>query len=175
VTALKQHEFIKVEPTLEALCDEIDRLLEGNESAKLRELLVKLGEALGESLGVSLRFSLDVVDWQREQGLSLLQTGVSVHEGETHRTYDDASVHRYLVNGEIEVVPHDRCPICWQDWAFKFENRECPHCEAALGKNVRLLIDGDVCPFCEQGTLTSDKPKCDRCGFELDPATVYWG
>ena len=65
--------------------------------------------------------------------------------------------HRYLVDGEICEVPHDRCPNCWAGWSFKIgtpdtppEALECPCCGYGLGEQIKLMLDSDVCPHCEK-------------------------
>ncbi len=44
-----------------------------------------------------------------------------------------------------------------------------------MGKEIKLLLDSDVCPFCGDGTVTVSKPVCNQCGFKIDPSTVVWG
>lgn len=82
---------------------------------------------------------------------------------------------RYVVKEGIQVVPHDRCPTCWQVWDFKWSNPSCPHCDTTLGENCKILLDSDVCPFCEDGKVSMAKPRCNKCGHEIDPKTVVWG
>ena len=72
-------------------------------------------------------------------------------------------------------VPHDYCPSCWGPWDFKLVHRTCPDCGAKLGRDVKLLVDSDVCPHCEEGKVTSVAPKCTRCAFEATPDIVWWG
>ncbi len=40
---------------------------------------------------------------------------------------------------------------------------------------VKLLLDSDVCPHCERGTVCRENPSCDDCGFTIDPDVVVWG
>lgn len=172
---MSPEQFNAAEPLLDAVTEEVDKLLGGADAEPLRKLLIDLSAKLSGSLGVSLRVELNVADWERERVLSLLQTGISVADGSTYVPQDDCSLHRYLVEGNISVVPHDRCPGCWSNWGFKLKNRDCPSCQLVLGEGVRLLLDSDVCPFCEKGTVTSNEPVCDRCGFQVDEKIVSWG
>jgi len=73
------------------------------------------------------------------------------------------------------VVPHDRCPRCWEIWDFKFKHESCTHCGATLGEEVKLLLDTDVCPNCEEGTVSITNPECGKCGCRVDPSKVTWG
>jgi hypothetical protein len=67
------------------------------------------------------------------------------------------------------VVPHDRCPHCWQVWDFKLHNNStCQHCGLMMGDKCKLLLDTDECPSCNEGKVTVDKPVCDKCGYEVD-------
>jgi hypothetical protein len=38
-----------------------------------------------------------------------------------------------------------------------------------------MLLDSDVCPFCEEGKVTARKPRCTNCGFQVDGSLVAWG
>lgn len=76
---------------------------------------------------------------------------------------------------EMTVVPHDRCPCCWAAWDFKDLHPECSGCGARLGSEVKFLIDSNVCPHCEKGTVTPADPKCSDCDFEMNPEHVAWG
>jgi hypothetical protein len=38
-----------------------------------------------------------------------------------------------------------------------------------------MLVDTDVCPFCEEGTVSLTNPACAKCGQEIDPDLVVWG
>jgi hypothetical protein len=163
------------------LClDEIDELLEdvleGEPSANLREALAKLGRLLGKGYSVGLTVMVDVFDQAGEKSLPLLSTGLAASDGQApYRTWGDSSPQRYVVEGQMLVVPHDRCPKCWDVWDFKWKNPSCSHCGAALGKNVRILLDTDTCPFCEEGKVTAASPRCNNCGYQVDPSSVVWG
>jgi hypothetical protein len=80
-----------------------------------------------------------------------------------------------VVEGDIEVVPHDRCPKCYGVWDFKLTNPSCLECGATLGREVKLLLDSDVCPYCEEGKVSMTAPVCDKCGQRIDPGIVVWG
>src|SRR5271157_3847518 len=103
-------------------------------------------------------------------------TGISADFGEEpHRISGDSTPQRYVVEEGIQVVPHDRCPRCWEVWDFKFQNPTCSHCGAALGTDCKVLLDKDKCPWCQEGKVTVAEPRCDKCGFVVDPQVTVWG
>ncbi len=158
------------------IAEAVDEILKSPESEKLRNLLTQMSKALGNRYSITFDVRVEVFDGQQERNLPLLSMGLSAMEGkEPFPVSGDSSPHRYVVEGEIQVVPHDRCPKCWGEWDFKFKFPTCDHCGASMGKEVKLLLDSDECPFCGEGTVTVAKPTCDTCGFKVDPSTVVWG
>lgn len=173
---MDQASFEEADKQLDSLAEVVDTLLEEDATTHLKQALAALSTALGERYSVGLDVTIHVFDREKERGMPLLTTGLAVSdEGETYRTWGDSSPHRYVTDGEIQVVPHDRCPRCWGEWDFKFEHQVCRTCGATLGDNVKMLIDSDVCPHCEDGKITASSPRCDKCGFEVDPMFVIWG
>ena len=75
----------------------------------------------------------------------------------------------------LNAIPHDRCPLCWGEWDCKLDKTSCPSCGVSLGMKVKLLLDSDVCPDCERGTVCRENPSYDDCGFTIDPDVVVWG
>jgi hypothetical protein len=48
--------------------------------------------------------------------LPLLQTGLSTTDGaEPWQMWGDSTPQRYVVFGDIVVVPNDHCPQCWAE------------------------------------------------------------
>ena len=167
--------FEAADPIVDQIADQITELLESQTGA-LRTLLAQLSKAIGDQYSVSLDVNVSVFDRDKEQGMPLLQTGLTGFEGkQPYQAWADSTPQRYLVGGEMVVVPHDRCPECWEVWDFKFKHPTCGHCGATMGKEVRLLLGNDQCPFCEEGTVSMTKPICDTCGYHVDPNTVTWG
>jgi len=89
--------------------------------------------------------------------------------------WGDSTPQRYVVEDGIQVVPHDRCPTCWELWDFKLQNPTCSHCGTTLGENCKVLLDTDECPWCQEGKVTVAKPRCEQCGFVVDPRIAVWG
>src|SRR4051794_4311409 len=173
---MDQERFEAADRHVEEIAEILDRALMSPELGKLREALVALGKAAGEGYSVSLTCLVEVFDDQKQRPLPLLSSGLATSNGEEpYRVSGDSTSQRYLVDGQIQVVPHDRCPKCWGVWDFKWQHRRCPHCAAELGKNCKVLLDSDVCPNCERGRVTASKPRCAECGFEVDPSLVAWG
>ena len=82
---------------------------------------------------------------------------------------------RYVVSGDICQVPHDYCPSCWGMWDFKDQDRECPSCGIVLGNEIKILLDTDICPHCENGKVSAANPECSKCGYKVDLDIVTWG
>ena len=119
---------------------------------------------------------LRVFNEQTETSLRLLTTGLSTSDGEEpYVCHGDSSMARYIVDGEICEVPHDHCPNCWASWDFKLKHRTCSFCELSLGKEIKLLLDTDICPNCEEGNVTLKSPRCSKCEFVADETIVAWG
>ncbi len=168
--------FEKAEPILERAAEAAENLLESGDLEELSSVLTELNKALGERYSVALEVSVQVFDRQKESHLPVLQTGLAgFAEADPYRTRADCTFQRYVADGEIEIVPHDRCPKCWEIWDFKFKHQSCAHCGATMGEDVKLLLDTDACPFCEDGKVSMSKPVCSKCGTRVDPKTVVWG
>lgn len=173
---MDQNTWEIIDPVLDELAEEIERLLTSDEASKIRELLSKLSEKAPAQTTTELNCVISIFDSRREVALPLLNMGFGVSEfGEVYPTSGDSSPHRYVVDGEIQVVPHDICPKCYREWDFKFENPHCLHCDSELGVNCWALLDSDVCPSCENGKISAASPKCESCGYAVNPKFVRWG
>ena len=165
--------FTAVQPLLDKLADLADKQFL---SADVQRLLAEFASVVGPKKTVSINITVDLCDDEREVALPLLTTGLSGFPGkEPFRTWGDSTPQRYIVEAGIQVVPHDRCPECWETWDFKLQNPSCPHCGITMGESCQLLLDSDKCPWCDEGEVTLAKPRCDKCGFEVDRKTVVWG
>jgi hypothetical protein len=168
-------EFDAAQPHLDKIAELLDKAFE-SDLVPLRDALAALGKELGSRYSVALECTASVFDGERERGLRMLTTGLATSdEGDPYRTWGDSTAARYVVDGEIQVVPHDCCPKCWETWDFKIKKRSCQNCGATLGENVKILLDTDVCPSCEEGKVSMATPTCDKCGFEVDSELVVWG
>ena len=173
---MDQDKFQAADRILDEIAEVFDRMLKSPDGKELKSRLQDLSNAVRGSYSVNLTLLVDMFDSERENALPLLSTGLSTMDGEEpYRTHGDSSPHRYVIDGNIQVVPHDRCPKCWSVWDFKLQNPVCGSCGAAMGRNCKLLLDSDVCPNCEEGKISASVPKCSSCGFEVDPSFVVWG
>jgi ribosomal protein L37E len=169
--------FESADPIIDQLAELIDQTLSSAQLSAIRQALVQLSKAISPRYSVNLNVIVEVFDPGRgTHALPLLTTGLSTSEGKTpYRTCGDSTVEKYVSEGEIQVVPHDRCPRCYGLWDFKFKNSACSTCGATLGRDVKLLLDTDVCPYCEEGKVSMTNPVCDRCGHRVDPGIVTGG
>jgi hypothetical protein len=165
--------FNAVQPLLDKLADSANKQLL---SADVQRLVAQLAEVAGKKKIVSVNITVDVCDEEREATIPLLTTGLTAFVGkEPFRTWGDSSPQRYVVEDGIKVVPHDRCPHCWQVWDFKLQNSTCKHCGISMGDKCKLLLDTDECPWCNEGSVTVAEPRCDKCGYEVDRQKAVWG
>jgi hypothetical protein len=160
-----------------------DEFLRSHAISALKDAMQKAMTELPAEWSLSLDVSLSVFDREREASLPIMRRSLcSADTNEPYLADADSSIHRYVVDGEVCNVPQDRCPNCWNEWDFKLgapempvSHRNCPNCEYEIGKEIKLLLDSDLCPFCEKGTLSFSAPRCSACGFAIDPALVAWG
>jgi hypothetical protein len=173
---MDQSSFESAEPILDEMAATLDELLDSDRFSAVRLALARLSESVGHRYSVNLNVGVDVFDEERRNALPLLTMGLSTSRGQPpHKIFGDSTTQRYVVEGDIEVVPHDRCPKCYGVWDFKLTNPSCSECGASLGQVVKLLLDSDVCPFCEEGKVSMTAPVCDKCGQRIDPGIVVWG
>jgi hypothetical protein len=173
---MDKNTFEIADPIINEIDEGITELFASNELEKVRSLLFQLNKAVGNRYVISLGVNVDIYDKEQNRCLPLLQTGLSGFDTEKpYQTYGDSTPHRYIVGGEMLTVPHDRCPRCWETWDFKFKYQTCDHCGATMGKDVKLLLDTDECPYCGEGEVSMSSPICKRCGYEVDLNHVVWG
>lgn len=173
---MEKHEFEQVDPLVDDIAEEVDGLIEGDALANIKTKLAEISRILGEPYSVTLDINLEVFDCDRKMSLPLLRTGLSTDNGSPARQcWGDSSPHRYVVHGQLSIVPHDHCPDCWSVWDFKELHPTCPSCGVTLGEQVKWLLDNDMCPNCEEGTVTAAAPTCTKCGHEVNPAYIVWG
>lgn len=173
----------QLEPLAQQADEEVERFLSSSDAEALKQILKRVSGVLPDGYSASLDCTLNVFDSERGNVLTLSDTSLAASgDEEPHIAYGDCTPCRYLVDGEICEVPHDRCPNCWAGWGFKIgtpetapETPECPCCGYEMGEQIKLLLDADRCPRCEKGTLSMAKPTCDQCGLVIDPTIVAWG
>ena len=172
---MKQSEFRQLEPTVDDIQDIIDEMINTGHFNEIQKLLTEVIGELPDSYSVSLNIDFSVFDNEREKGIKLLQTGLTTSEGEPYQHSADTTPLKYMVDGEMCIVPEEFCPNCWGEWQFKFKHTTCHECGYELGKQIKYLLDDDTCPYCLEGEVTINNPVCEHCGEEVDPQKVVWG
>jgi hypothetical protein len=173
---MDQSSFESADPILDDMSAKLVELLDSDQFSALRSALAVLSAEVGSRYSVNLNVEVEIFDQKRPHPLPLLSIGLSTSDGKPpYKTFADSTPHKYVVDGDIQVVPHDRCPKCYGVWDFKLQNPTCPACRAAMGREVKFLLDTDTCPFCEDGTVSMTNPICGKCGHRIDPDQVLWG
>ena len=151
---MKESEFKSLDSLADAVDEQCDRWFASPEFAALEAALRNASAALPPTYSVAINVELLVFDEDREQSLSLLTTGVNTSQGKGPAAR--RATLRFIGTsweGRFCELPHDRCPHCWKEWDFKLQHPTCPSCGYSLGKEVKLLLDRDICPHCERGSL----------------------
>ncbi len=172
---MDEETFEQIDPLVDDFAEQISSPIEGGQLTDIKAKLAKICGCLPGDFSVSLDINLRMTD---PEGLTLplLQTGMTSFDGEDpQQVWGDSTPQRYIVFGDIVVVPNDHCPQCWAEWGFKETNPKCLGCELQLGREVNILLDSDVCPYCEKGVVSAAQPKCTECGFTVNPEYVNWG
>ena len=168
--------FETIDPILDEIAEVANELLESAATEKLRCLLTELNNTLGSRYLVSIHLNVTVFDTEKERCLPVLQSGFTGFDRDKPcRAIGGSPPQHYIVDGEMLVVPHDRCPRCWAKWDFKLQNPTCSHCGVSMGKEVKVLLDTNVCPNCEEGGVSVSFPRCGKCGYEVELSQVTWG
>ena len=135
----------EISNALQPLLDKIAEIAEKQlASEELHRLIGELGNLVGKGKIASVNLLVDVFDEDRQCSLPLLTTGLCAYPGKNHfgpgLTRHRRGMSLKTVSG---LVPHDRCPVCWQSWDFKWKNSSCLYCGFARstwerGKDVTI-------------------------------------
>ena len=168
--------FLAADQHVDEIAELLAELMEGEGFAVMRKALEKLSETLRDDYSVTLSVGLEAFDSEREESLPLLRTGLATRNGQPpHIVWGDSSPQKYIVNGNMTIVPHDHCPKCWAAWDFKYRDTTCSTCGVRLGVEVKVLLDTNRCPNCEKETVSPTNLCCSECSFEIRPEWVVWG
>ena len=172
---MKQSEFAALGKLVDEADSKAEEWLQSESLSELRAALEKAIALLPDEYQVTLDVTLSIYDDKRERTIELVNHGWCFdNESPPYTASSASSPHQYLVDGEVRKLPHEYCPNCWAAWIFKFEQPICPTCGYVMGKQVMQLVDNDLCPFCEDGAITSTNPKCQKCGNQVNPAFIAW-
>ena len=172
---MRNTEYKLLEPVAKEISEKVDELINTGHFNEIKELLRETIEEMPENYSLNLNIEFNVFDNEKQKSIKLLQTGLTTSEGEPYQHSADSAPQKYLVDGEMCLVPEEFCPNCWGDWMFKFKHNQCGSCGYELGKQVKYLLDNDICPMCQEGTVKIDNPVCDSCGYKVEGGKVVWG
>ena len=152
------------------------QLIEQGVFADLEDRLKALARTGTEDQAVTLSLQLRLSDSDRERELIVTEASRAwLNDGETCDFNHSDAMLRYLCDGEIKVFQGNSCPHCWGEWEDKTDHPVCPDCGYELGKDVKILIDENVCPLCFEGKVTRQEPRCTSCGEAIEERFVSWG
>lgn len=173
---MKEKDFDELELVTDSISELLKRKFEQGEFKEITTQLETLSRKLGEDRYLSFDFQIHLLDPNKENPLRVMSLAIGTSpDKEAFWGWGDSTPCRYVLEGKILKVPHDLCPGCWGEWGFKFQNHQCGSCGIELGKDVKVLLDTEVCPSCEKGKVTPQERTCDLCGFEVKPEFAYWG
>jgi ribosomal protein L37E len=158
------------------LIQEMGKLQQQGHLESLTSKVQDLLKQLPDGCSITLNFSVEVFDSNRDRTLKAGTTGVTFEKGQQPYLVDlGLSPTKYLVDGVMMKVPHDQCPNCWSRWPLKSRVKSCPECGYSMGREVKLLVDTNLCPRCEEGPISLHQPQCNHCGFVAEKNLVVWG
>ncbi len=173
---MKEAEYKILNPLADMIDEKFEQACGTEQISEIKAALQKVSSLLPASYSLSIDIELRVFDPDRKNTMVMLSRGIATEAGEKpYEVSADSTIQRYIVDGEICQTPHDYCPHCWNRWGFKLKNRICSGCGYTLGKQIKLLLDTNVCPQCEEGKISLNNPTCTSCGFEVDLNIISWG
>jgi len=169
-------QFDRIHKLADDVYEKFDDLYKQGVLSDLEAKMKEICSSLKEEYSVSINFDMGVFSSEKEQLISLTKRGITCFGGgEPYLFSSGSTIHRYIVDGQIVKLPHDYCPNCWGEWDFKLLNNTYPSCDYIMGKEIKLLLDTDVCPNCEDGKVSLSNPQCPKCGVKLESSMVSWG
>ena len=158
------------------LFTELQRLYREQRLTKVEEKLKEISASLPKGYSITVNFSVEVFDENRDKSLKTTDAGITCLEGDhPYLSTSESTPAKYIVDGEIQKVPHDHCPNCWSRWSFKSRVKECRECGYRMGREIKLLVDNNICPHCENSAISLHHPQCEKCGYLADQNIVSWG
>lgn len=152
------------------------QLIEEGAFADLEDQLLALAKTGSEDQAVTISLQFKLSDSEREREVIIAETSRAyLSDGDKYDFNQSDAAVRYLCDGEIRVFQHNSCPHCWGLWEDKHHNPVCPDCGYELGNQVKILVDDNVCPYCLDGRVTRQEPRCDACGEQIEERFISWG
>ena len=135
--------------------------------AKLREALGRLKSVSKEEVTPYVRVQIGVI--RRDVRKCVVFGGIDVthcDDGALFAVSPEPTPRTYSVDNCVITVPDYQCPKCLGEWRLNLYNDlPCPECGAEFGKDVKVVVVDDVCPFCEQRLPSNAGERCE-CGFD---------
>jgi Zn-finger nucleic acid-binding protein len=174
---MENEKFLKLDKIADDVHDKFKKLNELGEFDEIKEKIQEVLKSIPEKYSIDLGLSLAIHDLERIKTIDIYSIGLTGigQEPKMFEYGDGYQFNRYLSNGNIVEIPHSYCPNCWGDWDFKSPGDSCPDCNVTFGKEVKLLLDSNECPNCENGKVSQTNPYCDSCDFEASDDIVIWG
>lgn len=170
------HTYDQTHELADLLFTELQRLHKEQALTAVEAKLKEISASLPKGYSLSVNFSVEVFDETREKSLKTTDAGITCMDGTSpYLSTSESSPAKYIVDGVMMKVPHDHCPNCWSRWSFKSRVRECRECGYRMGKEIKLLLDTNVCPHCENSPISLHDPQCKGCGYVADQNIVSWG
>ena len=168
--------FDRTNELAENLIQEIRKLQTEGRLDGIESRVQGLLKQLPDGCSIHLNMSVQIFDENRDRHLKTNTTGVVWEKGREPYLVDAGlTPAKYLVDGVMMKVPHDHCPNCWSRWSFKSRVKECRECGYRMGREIKLLLDTNVCPHCENSPISLHNPQCEKCGYVADQNIVSWG
>ena len=174
---MNDEKFHELDTISDKIHDKFESLYGNKEFQEIESDIQKLLKSIHEKYSIEFNLSISIYDSDRDKSIQMYRIGItgSGKEGNTYQFSEGYNFNRYIINGHIIEIPHNICPNCWADWDFKRKNSSCPECGVIFGKEVKLLIDSDECPYCSEGKIYQKNSKCTKCDFIADDDLVVWG
>ncbi len=158
-----------------SLLDELDELREQLYRAYRSKRRIKVQDTLArvrdlyapEDVMPYVQIQVGVLHREAQKSTKLSWLQVSYHDdGELFTIGGDADPRGYEVEGKLITVSDDQCPKCFGEWCINLHNRQpCPGCGVELGKQVMIVAEQDICPFCQEERADDSSHLCE-CGFD---------
>jgi len=169
--------FESVQQAIDRIDAVVYKMIErdSEEMRAIRKSIGELSRMLGGESSASISLRLTVNDRLQCRVLPIdILTFASDRGEEPYDATAESSPQRYRVEGVECIVPCDRCPRCWEAWPHKFQHPQCSRCRLQLGTECTVIVEGEQCPQCEDGTISAGTRVCEECGFTLDTQYVEY-
>lgn len=139
---------------------------------QLERALRELGRTVAPHYAARMVLTITLVDAVKAQ---VLPVPIAIYQTDGNRApkdvTEDTVPQRFLLGEDDLTVPRGVCPQCWSPWSGIKDGTSCDHCGLTLGEDCRVVITGNTCPACGEGSIGVDQPQCPNCDWRYTPAT----